>query len=107
MNTPIWDEGTPGARARYGITGDVSLTADTVAAIINEAVESPAIPGGSILEISLGSKRAVPELDIPPPTGADGDGQPAKGTTVPPEAIQRILVPIQGITEAERGKLLQ
>lgn len=101
--TPIW---TPNASARYGITDEVSLTADEVAATISEAIESPEIPGGTILEISLGSKRAVPEWGVPPPTGTGEDGNPAKGTTVPPEAIQRVLGPILGITEAERGRLL-
>lgn len=105
--TPIWTAGTPGARVRFGITEEVSLTADAVAAAINEAIESPEIPGGTILEISLGSKRAVPECGIPSLTGTEDNGKPAKGTSMPPEAIQRVLGPIQGITEAERGRLLE
>lgn len=105
--TPIWTDGTPGANVRFGITDEVSLTADSVAAAIDEAVESPEIPGGTILEISLGSKRAVPEWSIPPPADTEDDGQPAKGTAMPPEAIHRVLGPIQAITEAERGRLLQ
>lgn len=104
--TPIWTDGTPGARVRFGITDEVSLTADTVAAAIHEAIESPELPGGTILEISLGSKRAVPEWNIAPPADTDEDGQPAKGTAMPPEAIHRVLGPIQKITEAERGRLL-
>lgn len=95
--TPIW---TPDASVRYGITNEVSLTADEVAATISEAIESPEIPGGTILEISLGSKRTVPAY------GTEDDVDPAKGTAVPPEAIQRVLGPILGITEAERGRLL-
>jgi hypothetical protein len=105
--TPIWTDGTPGAKARFGITDEVSLSADTVAAAIHEAIESPELPGGTVLEISLGSKRAVPEWNISPPAGLEGgDGEPAKGTVVPPEATRRVLGPIQKVTEVERGRLL-
>ncbi|KAG8158472.1 hypothetical protein KVR01_011594 [Diaporthe batatas] len=102
--TPIW---TPSTKARFGVTDEVSLKADAVAAAISEAIESPDIPGGTILEISLGSKRIIPEWGIAPPAGTGDDGEPSKGTAVPPEAVQRALRPIIEITEAERGRLLK
>lgn len=102
--TPLWTEGTPGAAARFGVTDDVCITANEVAAAIDEAVESTNIPGGAIFEITKVGTRVVPEWNFDPPPGTQ-DGKMAKGTAVPPERIEKILEPILKLTEAERGKL--
>ena len=105
VNTPLWTEGTAGAGARFGISDGISLTADALAATISEVIESPEIPGGAIFEVSkLGGTRVIPEWNISPPPGM-GDKKDTKGTTAPPEMMEKILAPILKMTEAERGKL--
>lgn len=77
-----------------------------MAATIDEAIESPYIPGGTILEISkLGGTRVVPEWNIDPPAGTEDD-KAAVGNAAPPEMIENVMGPILRVTEAERGKLV-
>lgn len=77
-----------------------------MAATIDEAIESPFIPGGTILEISkVGGTRVVPEWNIDPPTGTEDDNA-AVGNAAPPEMIQNVMGPILRITQKERGKLV-
>ena len=105
MKTPLWTEGTPGAGVRYGVSDELSLTPDTLAAAISEVVESPDIPGGAIFEVSkFGGTRIVPEWNISAPEGMD-DKDDGKGVKISPQMIQNMLAPILEVTEAERGKL--
>ncbi|KAG8157608.1 hypothetical protein KVR01_012650 [Diaporthe batatas] len=104
VNTPLWTEGTPGAGARYGLTEKNALTAETVAEAINEVVESPDIPGGAVIEVSLAGTRVLPEWNISPPPAID-DKTDGRGVTASPEIIQNLLCPIVKVTDAERGKL--
>lgn len=104
MKTPLWTEGTPGAGARYGVSDEVSLTTDTLAAAINEVVESPEIPGGAIFEVSKVGTRIIPDWNISPPHGMD-DNKDGKGVKPPPEFFENMLAPILKVTRSERGKL--
>lgn len=105
VKTPIWTDGAPGSGARYGIKDDIALTSNAVAATIDEAIESPYIPGGTILEISkLGGTRVVPEWNIDPPPGTEDD-RAAVGNAAPPEMIKNVMGPILRVTETERNKL--
>lgn len=104
MKTPLWTEGTPGSGARYGITDQVSLTTDTLAAAISKVVESPDIPGGAIFEVAREGTRIIPDWNISAPPGMD-DKRDGKGVKPPPEYIENMLAPILKVTRAERGKL--
>lgn len=104
--TPLWTDGAPGSGTRYGISDDIALTSEAVAATINEAVESHDIPGGTIIEISkLGGTRVVPEWNINPPPGT-GDDKAAVGNAAPPDMIKNVMGPILRVTEAERDQPL-
>lgn len=104
--TPLWTDGAPGSGARYGITEDIALTSNAVAAAIGEAIESHDIPGGSIVEISkLGGIRVVPEWNIDPPPGTVDD-KAAAGNAAPADMIKNVMGPILRVTEAERNKLV-
>lgn len=104
VNTPLWTEGTPGSGERYGVSDKTALTTETLAAAISDVVESPDIPGGAVIEVSLGGSRVIPDWNISPPVGMD-DGKDGKGVTVSPEVVQKLLAPIVKLTDAERGKL--
>lgn len=104
MDTPLWTEGTPGAGERYGLSDKNALTADAVAEVISKVVESPEIPGGAVIEVTLNGTRVLPEWNISPPAGID-DNTDGRGVTASPEVIQNLLSPILKVTDAERGKL--
>lgn len=105
MNTPLWTEGTPGAGARYGLLDKYALTADTVAEAISEIVESPEIPGGAVMEVTLTGTRVLPEWNISPPPDID-DNTDGRGVPALPETMHNLLSPIVKVTDAERGKLM-
>lgn len=105
VNTPLWTEGTPGAGARYGLLDKYALTADTVAEAISEIVESPEIPGGAVMEVTLTGTRVLPEWNISPPPDID-DNTDGRGVPALPETMHNLLSPIVKVTDAERGKLM-
>lgn len=106
VKTPIWTDGAPGSGARYDITDDIAFTSNEVAATIDEAIESPNILGGTILEISkFRGTRVVREWNIDSPPGTEGD-KAAAGNVAPPEMVKSVMGPILRVTEAERSKLM-
>ncbi|KAH8886615.1 NAD(P)-binding protein [Thozetella sp. PMI_491] len=101
VSTPIWTVGHPGAAERFGVTPAISIGAEKVAEVIEDAVQSSKYPGGTIIEVSALGTRVIPEWHIDPPGMIDG--KMAEGTDVPPEMIQRALEPILAVTAAEKS----
>ena len=104
VSTPIWTTGTPGSGERFGITDQVSITADEVAKVLFDTVKSAKYAGGTIMEVSMLGTRVVPEWHIAPP--GEVEGKTAEGSATPADAIQRVIRSILQVTEKEKGALL-
>lgn len=104
VSTPIWTTGTPGSGERFGINNQVSITADEVAKVLFDTVQSAKYPGGTIMEVSMFGTRVIPEWHIAPP--GEVEGETAEGSTTPADAIQRVIGSILQVTEKEKGALL-
>ncbi|KIW77994.1 hypothetical protein Z517_07827 [Fonsecaea pedrosoi CBS 271.37] len=104
VSTPIWTTGTPGSGERFGITDQVSITADQVAKVVLDTVKSAKYPGGTIVEVSMLGTRVIPEWNIAPPGGVEGET--AEGSATPEDAVQRVIGSILQVTEKEKGARL-
>lgn len=87
--------------AQFSVSQDRALTPDQVAASMLDLLQKGEHACGTILEISTGGVRVVPEWNVDPPTAA-GSGQDVRGE----EMLEAMVRPIRERLESERGAKL-
>lgn len=94
--TPLFDAAK---QQQFSVTRDTTLTPEACATQLLNLLQKKEYPCGSVLEISLGGTRLIPEWCVQPPTGVD------VGQATDEAFIDNMLKPVRDRLDAEREKL--
>ncbi|KAL6710598.1 hypothetical protein ACN47E_008646 [Coniothyrium glycines] len=95
--TPLFDTAK---LKQYSVTKERSLTPETCASHLLELLQRKEYPCGTVLEVTLGGTRVIPEWNVLPPQG-QGTGQELMSE----ELIGNMLAPIKKVLESEKANL--
>lgn len=99
MKTPLWTT-RPDRMAEFAYDDATATTPEQVAQKMIDMIQEATYPGGSILEISAGGTRIIPEWNIDPPKVAEGKFGEKSG---PAKDIQSNDGTVLAILNKERG----
>src|SRR5689334_15702239 len=94
VDTPLVED----KKTQFSFSKAKALTPDQVATGMVSLLESKKYPCGTVLEISTGGLRVIPEWNIPPPE-AEGTGQ----ELVDDSSVKAMINPIIATLNKERG----
>lgn len=99
VNTPLI---TPDKVTQYSFTENKALSPDDVAKHMLKLIQEKQYGCGTVLELSKGGTRVVPEWNADPPSGS-GTGQDEKEQAA---GLQALLDPIEARLSSERASKL-
>lgn len=94
--TPIFDAAK---MKQFSINPDKTLKPETCATHMLELLQKKEYPCGSVLEVTLGGVRLIPEWGVEPPRGV------GTGLDVDEDFMTNMLQPIKTALDSERAKI--